>query len=107
MHDDVEWSEPPDQPDPKTWSGHEGVTRSIRSWAGAWDGYRIEPVGLADIGKGQVLAHIMQSGRGKGSGVEISEEQYQLWTLREGKAARLQMFRSRDEALRAALADGR
>jgi len=49
-----------------------------------------------------VLLGAWQTGRGKGSGVEVSEENFCVFTLREGKIVRQQMFRHRAEALEAA-----
>jgi hypothetical protein len=43
-----------------------------------------------------------QSGRGKESGVETSEEIFSVWTLRAGKAVEQRMFRDRGQALEAA-----
>jgi hypothetical protein len=44
------------------------------------------------------------SGRGKRSGVEIEIDMplWQVWTLRDGKAVRWRIFRSKQEALEAA-----
>jgi hypothetical protein len=48
------------------------------------------------------LAAGWQRGRGKGSGVEVSEEIFSVWTLRARKVIRQRMFRDRGQALEAA-----
>jgi ketosteroid isomerase-like protein len=99
---DVKWSEPPDNPGARTWHGHEGIRRAVATWEGAWEDYRYELRELVDCGDDRVLLAAWQTGRGKGSGVEISEENFSVYTLREGKIVEQRMFRHRAEALEAA-----
>lgn len=63
--------------------------------------YRFELRRLIDCGE-KVLAEGWQGGRGKRSGVEVSEEIFSVYTLKAGKVVRQQMFRDRDEAAEAA-----
>jgi ketosteroid isomerase-like protein len=102
FHPDVEWSEPPDNPGARTWHGHEGVQGAAASWMGAWENYRFELRELIDCGDDRVLLAAWQTGRGKGSGIEISEENFGVYTVRHGKIIKLRMFRHREEALEAA-----
>jgi ketosteroid isomerase-like protein len=101
MAEDVEWSESPDQPGGRLFRGHDGVRQSLRHWVGTWDDYRYEVDELVDCGD-HVLARTHQSGRGKGSGIEVSEEIFSVWTLRDGKIVRQEMFRNWSQALEAA-----
>jgi uncharacterized protein len=104
FHEDIEWLGPPDisraggEPIVR---GHKGVRRSLGRWVGVWDDYRFELRELIDIGD-DVLAGGWQHGRGKGSGVEVSEEIFSVWTLQAGKIVRQRMFRDRTQALEAA-----
>jgi ketosteroid isomerase-like protein len=100
LHEDIEWSEPPDSPESGTLRGHEGVRRQITRWLGAWDEYRFEIDELIDVGD-HVVASGHQYGRGRGSGVEVAEEHFHVWSLRRGKAVRMRMFRDRVQALEA------
>jgi ketosteroid isomerase-like protein len=50
----------------------------------------------------RILALIRWKGTGRGSGVEVEAEGAHLWTFRDGKAVRFDVYRDRDEA-RAAL----
>jgi hypothetical protein len=45
-----------------------------------------------------VVVH--QRARGKGSGVMIESDMFQVWTFRGGKAVRMRVRNSREEALR-------
>jgi ketosteroid isomerase-like protein len=56
---------------------------------------------LTDAGD-QVVASITNRGRGKRSGVEVSWDIWQVWSLRDGKVVRGQAFTNREEALEAA-----
>jgi ketosteroid isomerase-like protein len=102
IHADVEWSDPPDNPGARTWHGHEGVQGALSTWVGAWEGYQYELRELIDCGDGRVLLAAWQTGRGKGSGIQISEENFSVYDVREGKIVRQRMFRHRAEALEAA-----
>jgi ketosteroid isomerase-like protein len=67
-----------------------------------WENFEVEPEELIDAGDNVVVASRI-SGKGRGSGVETAMRVYAVWTLREGKVARLTGgFRDRAEALEAA-----
>ena len=97
----MEWIEPPDTPDGQTWRGREGVLAAMAEWTEPFDEFRFEVIDASSIGGG-VLMGLVQRGRGKGSGVEVESEVWHLWTLHDGVASRLQMFRSKPDALAAA-----
>ena len=81
--------------------GHEEISQTFGTFLGAWADYRYEVRNVVDCGD-KVLVEAWQSGRGRKSGVEVSESVFVVWTLREGKAVRFQMTRDRAEALEAA-----
>jgi ketosteroid isomerase-like protein len=56
---------------------------------------------LEDLGD-QVLASIRLRGTGRGSGVKVEMEIFQLVAIRDGRLSRRRIFHARDEALRAA-----
>ena len=98
---EIEWSEPPEVPDSQTSRGHEGVRRSLRKFVGTWEDFHLDVVDLIDAGD-SVIACTRLTGRGKGSGVEIDQEQFAVWRFRNGKAVALQMVFDREEADRVA-----
>jgi ketosteroid isomerase-like protein len=86
-----------------TYRGHAGLWEMMGSFWGefkdphAWIEEAI-PAGS------HVVVAVRPSGRGKRSGVEVELEMplWQVWTLRDGKAVRWRIFRSKQEALEAA-----
>lgn len=104
FHENIEWFGPPDisrSGDRGVARGHEGVRRPPGRWLGTWVDYRFELRELVDFGD-EVLAGGWQHGRGRGSGVEVSEEIFSVWTLQTGKIVRQRMFRDKADALEAA-----
>ena len=91
----------PDQPDPQTFYGHEGVLRSMAEWTGEWDDYSFEVRGMRGF-EDSVLVSGVQRGRGKASGIQVEADVYFVFTLRDGKMVRWMMFQSEQQALDAA-----
>jgi ketosteroid isomerase-like protein len=69
---------------PETLHGHEGVAGAFRDWFDAFEEFTIEVEDFTAHGD-RVLVTMRQRARGKGSGLEIEERFYQLFTLRDGK----------------------
>jgi hypothetical protein len=65
----------------------------VRSWMDAFDEFRIEPLDVAEEGD-KLIAAVRQSGRGRGSGVDIAVEIAHVWTVRDGRAIRLESYPS-------------
>jgi ketosteroid isomerase-like protein len=102
IDEDVEWVEAPGGLNVAAYRGHEGVRASLVGWVGTFgDTYRYDVEDYTDLGE-HVLVSGRQSGRGRASGIEVSELLWMLWTVRDGKAVRMRMFRDRTEALEAA-----
>jgi ketosteroid isomerase-like protein len=97
---DVIVTQPPDQPDLYDYHGHDGLLAAMAEWVGEWDDYSIEVLRVRDVGD-YVLVDTRQRGRGKGSGVPVESEVPFVFTVRQGKIVRWQMFRSEREALQA------
>jgi ketosteroid isomerase-like protein len=97
-------------PDPEAWwvgmdedyLGHEGVRRYLRAVFDAFEDYHPEIERITDVGGGQVLTLAVEHGRGRGSGAEVQAARTaHLWTLRAGKAVRIDLFLDRRRALEA------
>jgi ketosteroid isomerase-like protein len=76
--------------EPDVYRGHEGVRR----WYDAFEGLEdvgMRPEGFIDAGE-RVLVPIVLSGRGAGSGIEVEQRAVQAWTVRDGKAVRVEAF---------------
>lgn len=102
---DVVVTQFPDQPDARPYHGHDGMLQAMAGWLETWDDYSIEALGARDFGD-KVIASLHQRGRGKASGVQLEGDVWFVYTLRNGKVARWQMFPSECEAVEAAEARG-
>lgn len=53
-----------------------------------------------------VLCHVVVHAKGAGSGIEMSDEAWNLWRIREGLAIEFSYHKTREEAVAAARGDG-
>ena len=72
----------------------------MASFAKYWEEIRFEPNEYIDAGD-RVVVVARLIGRGKKSGVEVSRDWAYVWTVRGGKALRMEGYATRDEALKA------
>ena len=56
------------------------------------DSYQIQPQEFRDLGGGTILVRVVLSGQGTASGAEVEAEYAQLWTVRQGLAARVDSY---------------
>lgn len=98
---EIEWRGPREFPDlAEPHFGHEGVERYLDKVYEAFDDYRMVPEEFIDAGDDKVLVFSREGGRGKGSGAEVeTHPTAHLWTLRDGKAIRMQSYWERSDAL--------
>jgi ketosteroid isomerase-like protein len=76
-------------------------SRRLREWLSPWEDWRCEAEEFVLAGE-CVVVLTRYTGRGKESGVEVDTRGAHLWTMRDGKAVRLEVFSSRAKALEAA-----
>jgi ketosteroid isomerase-like protein len=88
-------------PEQQTYQGLEGARTFIRDWVDAWDDWELEVESLHDAGD-KVAAIMHQRGRSKTTGLPVDMYFGQLWTIRDGKQIRMQMYASPEETLEAA-----
>jgi ketosteroid isomerase-like protein len=81
--------------------GQEAVDREITRYMGAFEDYAYEAERLTDLGGGAILAAITETGRGKGSGAPVRHSLAMLYTVIDGKIARITGFPSEEEAIEA------
>jgi ketosteroid isomerase-like protein len=62
-----------------------GFRRFMHSFLTEWEGFTSEAVEMEDLGD-KVLVTERQHAVGKGSGIEIDQLFYVVWTFREGRA---------------------
>jgi ketosteroid isomerase-like protein len=80
--------------------GHEGVRRWWDSWFDVWPDYRIEIVGVRDLGD-VTLATLHGHGHGAESDVPFEDMAFQVARWRHGKCVLWHVFNNRAEALEA------
>src|SRR5687767_8477922 len=92
--ENVEITQPAELPDAASLQqhGHAGVLEALALWPEQWDDYRIESVRVLADPADQVVVSINQSGRGKQSGIAVEMDFTLLFTLREEKVTRWQLF---------------
>ena len=81
--------------------GREGIAVFMRRWIGTFERYQYEVERLTDLGSGAVVVAARETGRGKGSGAQVDRSFGVLYTVIDGKIARMTMFRTEQEALEA------
>lgn len=81
--------------------GHEEIRRAFRDLFDAWENYENECEELIDAGD-QVISVSTARGRGRASGLEVEwKREAGVWTIRDGRIARVVWFPTREEALAA------
>ncbi len=85
----------------QAYEGVDGVRAFLSEWVETWEDWELAQEVLRDAGD-KVVALIHQRGRSKAGGVPVEMSFAMVWTLRDGKQARMEMSSDRDEALAAA-----
>ena len=81
--------------------GHEALRRYFVRWMEPWEEFHIRPMEFRESNEDVFIAFAM-NGRGRGSGVEVAREGFQIWHFRDGRGARIEEYVDRAEALEAA-----
>jgi ketosteroid isomerase-like protein len=101
---EIEWRGPhefPDLAEPR--HGHDGVREYMAKLDEAFDDYRMVAEEFVDVDDDRILVFAREGGRGKGSGLAVrTNPTAHLYTLRDGKAIRMESFWERSDGLRAA-----
>jgi uncharacterized protein len=100
---DIEWQMPSNLPDAETWRSSDEVSRGLASFLQSWTELRVEVQQIFDAGD-RVVALVRYYGRAAVTGlaVEGAGVDAAVWTLRDGKATKVQMYGGTNEALQAA-----
>jgi ketosteroid isomerase-like protein len=81
--------------------GREAVDHAVTHYVGAFQGYDYAVERLTDLGAGAVLAVVTETGSGRSSGVPVRHSVATLYTVIDGKIARITTFPSEEQALEA------
>jgi SnoaL-like domain len=86
---------------PAVYRGIAGLEQMVSVIDDAWDEFRADAGEFVDAGD-RVLMTLTIRGKGPGSGVEVSMQLFQVWTLRGSKVVRVVGgYRDRHEAVEA------
>jgi ketosteroid isomerase-like protein len=82
----------------RVFRGHEGLREFWAEWLENWDEHRIEPREFIEEGD-ELLVACDQRGRGKLSRVEVRQDIFLVYRMRDGKAVEFRLYAERAEAL--------
>jgi ketosteroid isomerase-like protein len=82
--------------------GLDAVEAGWREWLGPWESFYTRPEEFVPLPGDRVLVLTENRCRSKTGGVEMRYEAGAIWTLRNGRVRRLELFVSRDQTLEAA-----
>ena len=88
-------------PDGATYTGRFELTGFVQAWEEGFESEHIEVQEILDAGD-RVITMIHHSGRGKLSQIEIDQHYAMVWKLRNGRARRVDLYPTRQDALEAA-----
>jgi limonene-1,2-epoxide hydrolase len=101
LHPAVEVNEWPEGPEARTYHGHEGIREAIAVWSESWERMDITIEDMSEVGE-RVVITLHQRFKGKGSEVEVALTSTNVFTVRDSKIVRVQLFTDRESALAAA-----
>ena len=102
IHPEFEATTPPNlASEPDTYRGPDGIRRWFDSFDEVMDQIRWDAHGFQQVGE-QVVVEFTLRARGKTTGLDFGQEAVMVWSLRDGKATRVELFETLDEAMAAA-----
>jgi ketosteroid isomerase-like protein len=86
---------------PETYEGIEGFRRMAAEMSEVWESWEVEPLEFLENGDLVFVEHLVRA-HGKGSGIVVAQTYWSVWTIRNGKGAKLVLYLDRDGALKGA-----
>ena len=99
--EDTVWDDTRYRPDGAVHLGRDALVDLVRTWRAAWEDYDIEVEEVLDAGDDRVAVVLLETGRGKGGGVEVTNRWGQVMTVRGGQIVHTMVYRAPEEALEA------
>jgi len=87
-------------PEQQAYQGSAGAEVFLTAWAAAWDDWELDVEAFHDAGD-KVVVLVRQHGRSKAAGMPVDMSFAQVWTIRDGRQSRMDMYSEPDEALKA------
>ena len=88
-------------PEQQVYEGVDGARAFVSAWLEAWEDWELEVEALHDAGD-KVVDLVRQHGTSKAAGMPVEMSFAQVFTLRDGRQSRMEMYSDRSEALEAA-----
>ena len=84
-----------------TWQGRDKIAEGWGEMLSAWEHLRAVPERFHELEDGRVLVLLRNTGRGKGSGIDIRElsRSANVFTIRNGKVTSLVAYWDREQAI--------
>jgi ketosteroid isomerase-like protein len=82
------------------WHGPQGLLEMAADWVEGFDDFTMSGEEFIDAGD-HVVVRIRQEGRGASTGVPVNVTFWFVYSLRQSKVVRFEMFQDRDKALEA------
>jgi ketosteroid isomerase-like protein len=102
VHPDFEVTTPPSlASEPDTYRGHDGLRRWFGGFSDGLEDVSLEGLAFTPAGD-KVLVHTVLRARGRTTGIEVEQQAFILWTLRDGLVSKGEAFAERGPALEAA-----
>jgi ketosteroid isomerase-like protein len=102
IHPEFEATTPPNlASEPDTYRGHERIRRWFDSFDEVMEEIRWDAHGFREVGDRVVVEFTLRA-RGKTTGLDFGQEAVMVWWLRDGRAIRVELFETLDEAIAAA-----
>ena len=98
---DVVIVQPPEVPDSKSYEGPTAWADALADWSGEWDDFRVDFVEVIDVSDDVSILGTRQRGRGTYSQIDMDFQVFFVNYLRDEKVARVEMFFSREQTLKA------
>ena len=101
IHPEFEATTPPNlASEPDTYRGHDGIRRWFDSFEEVMDEIRWDARRFREVGERVVVEFTLRA-RGKSTGLDFGQDAVMVWELRDGKAIRLSLYPTLDQALTA------
>lgn len=85
-----------------TYAGLDGLRAAWLDWLEPWESYHAGVEDVIDVNDGRVVVLTRDHARPKGASAEIDFLGAPVWTVRDGKVARIEFYWNRAEGLAAA-----
>jgi ketosteroid isomerase-like protein len=90
----------PDLPETQILRGHAGFLENIKQLTEVFEDIQVSPEEFIQVGD-DLMVLIYTTGHGKASGIKVENRVVHIWTFRNGKATRLRVYLSKEQALAA------